>query len=87
MQKLASSEIWSITTPQLTKLRDGLMNTAAETKDIGAYNPEARSEERDQPASDVERFLKSGGKVAEIPKGERADPPKKPENNYGRGSI
>ena len=53
----------------------------------GLYSPEARATERDQLASDIEAFLKKGGKVAEIPKGERADPPKKPENNYGRGSI
>lgn len=51
------------------------------------YSPEAREEQRDQLASDVEKFLKSGGKVDEVPKGERADPPRKPENNYGRGSI
>lgn len=57
------------------------------TQNDGLYNPEARAEERDQLASDIESFLKSGGKVSEIPKGERADPPKKPENNYGRGSI
>ena len=51
------------------------------------YSPEAREDERNELASAVEAFLKSGGKVEEIPKGERADPPKKPENNYGRGSI
>jgi hypothetical protein len=51
------------------------------------YTPEARAEARDQLESDVEKFLKSGGTVSEVPKGERADPPRKPENNYGRGSI
>ncbi len=53
----------------------------------GVYSPEAREEERSDIADAVEAFLKSGGKVTEVPKGERADPPKKPENNYGRGSI
>ncbi len=53
----------------------------------GVYSPEAREEDRNEIADAVEEFLKSGGKVTEIPKGERADPPKKPENNYGRGSI
>ena len=51
------------------------------------YTPEAKAEERGQLANDVEAFLKSGGKVKDVPKGERADPPRKPENNYGRGSI
>ena len=63
------------------------MEQFATNTDTGEYSPEAREEQRDQLAADVERFLKSGGKVAEVPKGERADPPKKPENNYGRGSI
>lgn len=55
--------------------------------DNESYTPEARAEKRGELAADVEKFLRSGGKVAEIPKGERADPPRKPENNYGRGSI
>ena len=55
--------------------------------DNDSYTPEARAEKRGELAADVEKFLRSGGKVAEIPKGERADPPRKPENNYGRGSI
>ena len=42
---------------------------------------------RNQLAEDVERFLARGGKIEEVPRDLRADPPKKPENNYGRGSI
>lgn len=57
------------------------------TGDGEVYSPEAREEKRDELAADVEKFLKSGGKVDEVPRGERADPPRKPENNYGRGSI
>lgn len=55
--------------------------------DIGLYNPEAKSTDRDQLAQDMEKFLSSGGEVKDVARGERADPPKKPENNYGRGSI
>ena len=62
-------------------------NTQQPVQHDGLYSPEARAMERDQLASDIEAFLEQGGKVSEIPKGERADPPKKPENNYGRGSI
>ena len=57
------------------------------TGDAELYSPEARAETRNELADDVEKFLKAGGTVAEIPQGERADPPRKPENNYGRGSI
>ncbi|NKC00547.1 MAG: hypothetical protein GKR90_18935 [Pseudomonadales bacterium] len=51
------------------------------------YSPEARASERDQLEADMEAFLKKGGEVKSVELGERADPPKKPENNYGRGSI
>ncbi|NOX49893.1 MAG: hypothetical protein GXP16_05065 [Gammaproteobacteria bacterium] len=57
------------------------------TTDTGVYSPEAKEQDRGQIQSDIEAFLKGGGAVAEVPKGERADPPRKPENNYGRGSI
>ena len=41
-----------------------------------------------EPASlAVARFLNGGGRVEEVPKDFRADPPRRPENNYGRGSI
>jgi hypothetical protein len=51
------------------------------------YTPEARAQTRSELEADIEKFLSSGGRVDEIAKGERADPPRKPENNYGRGSI
>lgn len=53
----------------------------------GQYNPRARDEDRSQLADDIEAFLASGGEVKTLRRGERADPPRKPENNYGRGSI
>ena len=42
---------------------------------------------RSQLAADVEQFLKQGGRIQEVPVDFRADPPKRPESNYGRGSI
>lgn len=63
------------------------MEPAANVSEIESYTPEARAEERQQLAADIEKFLSTGGQVAEIPKGERADPPRRPENNYGRGAI
>jgi hypothetical protein len=47
----------------------------------------ARAAARDQLAADVEAFLKRGGAIMEVPKDFRADPPRKPQNNYGKGSI
>ena len=55
--------------------------------DSDSYTPEARAEDRDQLAQDVQAFLKGGGEVDEVARGQRADPPKKPQNNYGRGAI
>lgn len=66
------------TTPDIdTALSTELLNHSSRAKE-GA---------RQSLASDVEAFLKQGGRIAEIPKDLRADPPRKPESNYGRGSI
>ena len=59
----------------------------ANSSDPKAYTVSAKADVRDQLADDVERFLKHGGGIEEVPRDFRADPPKKPESNYGRGSI
>ena len=58
------------------------LNSASEVHSV-----DARASVRDQLADDVARFLNGGGRVEEVPKDFRADPPRRPENNYGRGSI
>lgn len=52
-----------------------------------ATSQTAKESMRQQLAADVEAFLAAGGQIQEVPHDYRADPPKKPENNYGRGSI
>lgn len=52
-----------------------------------SHSPTARREERTQLAADIEAFLSQGGQIDEVPRDFRADPPKKPESNYGRHSI
>ena len=52
-----------------------------------AHDVEAKAADRRNLQDDVERFLQTGGEITEVPKDFRADPPKKPESNYGRGSI
>jgi hypothetical protein len=47
----------------------------------------AREPVRSQLAADVEAFLARGGNIQEVPRDFRADPPKRPESSYGRGSI
>ena len=42
---------------------------------------------RDQVASEVEAFLAQGGGITTIDNNVRADPPKKPESNYGSRPI
>lgn len=42
---------------------------------------------RDQVASEVEAFLAQGGGIKTIDNNVRADPPKKPESNYGSRPI
>ena len=42
---------------------------------------------RSQLAADVEAFLARGGNIRQVPRDVRADPPRRPESSYGRGSI
>lgn len=51
------------------------------------HSVEMREEARRSLADDLEAYLSDGGKVVEVQANLRADPPRKPQNNYGRGSI
>ena len=42
---------------------------------------------RDEVASEVEAFLANGGGITTVEANLRADPPKKPESNYGSRPI
>ena len=80
------------TTEQTTTPTDGDAGAKGASEDhVAAYesqhNLEAKAAERKSLEDDVERFLRSGGEITEVPKDFRADPPKRPESNYGRGSI
>ncbi|MDX1451290.1 MAG: hypothetical protein R3183_01950 [Oleiphilaceae bacterium] len=48
---------------------------------------EQRNDVRNQLNSDVEAFLKNGGRVQQIADNVRADPPKKPNMTYGSAPI
>jgi hypothetical protein len=54
---------------------------------VEVHSTAARAALRDTIAADVEAFLARGGSIEKIADDHRADPPKKPESNYGRGSI
>lgn len=43
--------------------------------------------ERQRLQSEIEAYLSSGGMIRQIPANMRADPPKKPESNYGGQPI
>ena len=47
----------------------------------------SKKNQRDQLQSDIEAFLKKGGKVQDIDPHVTADPPKKPESSYGSRPI
>lgn len=42
---------------------------------------------RSKMASEVDAFLKAGGKVEQVERGKRADPPRKPQSQYGSRPI
>jgi hypothetical protein len=60
---------------------------ARKVEQVEVHSTAARAAQRDSIAADVEAFLKRGGSIKQINENERADPPKKPESNYGRGSA
>lgn len=47
----------------------------------------SRQRLRDQLSSDVEAYLARGGKIDQVDTNVSADPPKRPENNYGQRPI
>ncbi|MCP5181466.1 MAG: hypothetical protein H6993_09080 [Pseudomonadales bacterium] len=55
--------------------------------DTGLHSSVQKDGKRRELAEDVEAFLRRGGNIAVVPDDYRADPPRKPESNYGRGSI
>ena len=60
---------------------------ARKVEQVEVHSTAARAALRDTIAADVEAFLKRGGSIEKVADDHRADPPKKPESNYGRGSI
>jgi len=52
-----------------------------------ARNVASRVRVRSQIDSDIEAFLSAGGKIASIEPNVMADPPRKPESNYGSRPI
>src|SRR5262245_10452330 len=52
-----------------------------------AHSVAARAALRNTLAADVEAFLKRGGSIQEIADDQRAEPAKKSDSSYGRGSA
>lgn len=61
--------------------------TSPEAAPSEVRSSEIREGVRNQLAADVEAFLAQGGNIEEVPRDYRADPPRRPESSYGRGSI
>jgi len=60
---------------------------ARKLEQVEVHSAAARAALRNTIAADVEAFLARGGSIEKVADDQRADPPKKPESNYGRGSI
>ena len=65
---------------------DDLDHIAADAQ-VDAHSIRARAAERNRLRADIDAFLASGGKVTKVEAHFRADQPKKPQNNYGKGSL
>ncbi len=60
---------------------------SASNEDLAHANADEKIRERLRLQNEVEAFLASGGQIRHIPANVRADPPKKPESNYGGQPI
>lgn len=60
---------------------------SAEQIQVDAHTIRAREAERAALRADIEAFLASGGKVTSVAPDLRTDQPRKPQNNYGKGSL
>lgn len=60
---------------------------ALETLGGDTHSITAREPVRSRLQADVEAYLAEGGNIEEVPRDFRADPPKRPQSTYGRGSI
>ncbi|MBT8148401.1 MAG: hypothetical protein KJO24_00615 [Gammaproteobacteria bacterium] len=60
----------------------GSKDEVAETRNVAS-----RERVRTELESEVEKFLKTGGTISNIKPNVMADPPKKPESNYGSRPI
>jgi len=60
---------------------------AKEHAQVDAHTIRAREAERELLRADIDAFLKGGGKVTSVAADLRTDVPRKPQNNYGRGSL
>jgi len=73
---------------------DSGINTAVDLSFIGSREEIAESRSvtsrkrlRSQVETDIEEFLNKGGRINEIAPDVTADPPKRPESNYGSRAI
>jgi hypothetical protein len=66
---------------------DGEETPAIEALDSDVHSVVAREPVRSRLAADLDAFLSGGGNIEEVPRDFRANPPKRPQSTYGRGSI
>ncbi len=68
------------------ELDDSITSLVADDAPID-YDLSGREVLRQQLQSDIEAFLARGGSIHEIPPNVVADPPRKPQSNYGGQPI
>lgn len=71
-------------TSEVNASEDG---SVIEHEDIVSTSPNEKEAERQQLQAQIEAFISSGGKIRQIAQNVLADPPKKPQSNYGGQPI
>lgn len=68
-------------------LEQSALQRIKEDGQVDAHTVRAREAERNSLRADIDAFLKNGGKVTSVAPNLRADIPRKPQNNYGKGAL
>jgi len=63
------------------------LEDSSATEELHLFSSPEKQQERQRLQEEIEAFLSRGGMIRQIPANVRADPPKKPESNYGGQPI
>jgi len=72
---------------EIAELDSNELDESSISEELMLFTSREKQLERQRLQDEIEAYLASGGMIRQIPVNLRADPPKKPESNYGGQPI